>query len=69
MHAQEKSVVRWTDRPAVRWTDHPAITVAIDLGRKATKQTKFEKKLAIYKFKKHVKIASMQSVNKVSSGE
>ena len=29
--AQEKSVVRWTDRPAV--------TIAVDLGRKATKQT------------------------------
>ena len=30
--AQEKSVVRWTDRPAM--------TVAVDLGRKATQQTK-----------------------------
>ena len=30
--AQEKSVVRWTDRPAM--------TIAVDLGRKATKQTK-----------------------------
>ena len=29
--AQEKSVVRWTDRPAM--------TIAVDLGRKATKQT------------------------------
>ena len=29
--AQEKSVVRWTDRPAM--------TLAVDLGRKATKQT------------------------------
>ena len=29
--AQEKSVVRWTDRPTM--------TIAIDLGRKATKQT------------------------------
>ena len=29
--AQEKSVVRCTDRPAV--------TIAVDLGRKATKQT------------------------------
>ena len=28
--AQEKSVVRWTDRPAM--------TIAVDLGRKATKQ-------------------------------
>ena len=23
----------------VRWTDHPAMTIAVDLGRKATKQT------------------------------
>ena len=30
--AQEKSVVRSTDRPAM--------TIAVDLGRKATKQTK-----------------------------
>ena len=30
--AQEKSVVRWTDRPAM--------TIAVDLGRKARKQTK-----------------------------
>ena len=30
--AQEKSVFRWTDRPAM--------TIAVDLGRKATKQTK-----------------------------
>ena len=30
--AQEKSVVRWPDRPAM--------TIAVDLGRKATKQTK-----------------------------
>ena len=30
--AQEKSVVRWTDRPAM--------TIAVDLGRKATKQTR-----------------------------
>ena len=30
--AQEKSVVRWTDRPAM--------TIAVDLGCKATKQTK-----------------------------
>ena len=30
-HAQEKSVFRWTDRPAM--------TLAVDLGRKATKQT------------------------------
>ena len=30
--AQEKSVVRLTD--------HPAMTIAVDLGRKATKQTK-----------------------------
>ena len=30
-HAQEKSVVRWTDRPAM--------TLAVDLGRKAAKQT------------------------------
>ena len=30
--AQEKSVIRWTDRPAM--------TIAVDLGRKATKQTK-----------------------------
>ena len=30
--AQEKSVVRWTDRPAM--------TIAVDLGGKATKQTK-----------------------------
>ena len=29
--AQEKSVVRWTDRPAM--------TIAVDLGRKANKQT------------------------------
>ena len=29
--AHEKSVVRWTDRPAM--------TIAVDLGRKATKQT------------------------------
>ena len=29
--AQEKSVVRWTDRPAM--------TIAVDLGRKARKQT------------------------------
>ena len=29
--AQEKSVVRWTDRPAM--------TIAVDLGRKATKHT------------------------------
>ena len=29
--AQEKSVVRWTDRPAM--------TIAVDLGRKATKPT------------------------------
>ena len=29
--AQEKSVVRWTD--------HPAMTIAVDLGRKAIKQT------------------------------
>ena len=29
--AQEKSVVRWTDSPAM--------TIAVDLGRKATKQT------------------------------
>ena len=29
--AQEKNVVRWTDRPAM--------TIAVDLGRKATKQT------------------------------
>ena len=29
--AQEKSLVRWTDRPA--------ITIAVDLGRKTTKQT------------------------------
>ena len=30
--AQEKSVVRWTDRPAM--------TISVDLERKATKQTK-----------------------------
>ena len=30
--AQEKSVVRWTDRPAM--------TIAVDLGRKATKTNK-----------------------------
>ena len=30
--AQEKSVVRWTDRPAM--------TIAVDLGRKANKQTR-----------------------------
>ena len=24
----------------VRWTDRPAMTIAVDLGRKATKQTK-----------------------------
>ena len=36
--AQEKSVVRWTDRPAM--------TIAVDLGRKATKQT--NKDIAIY---------------------
>ena len=29
--AQEKSVIRWPDRPAM--------TIAVDLGRKATKQT------------------------------
>ena len=33
--AQEKSVVRSTDRPAM--------TIAVDLGRKATKQTKQNK--------------------------
>ena len=33
--AQEKSVVRWTDRPAM--------TIAVDLGRKATKQKKTKK--------------------------
>ena len=31
-HAQEKSVVRWTD--------HPAMTLAVDLGHKATKKKK-----------------------------
>ena len=30
-HAQEKNVVRWTDRPAM--------TLSVDLGRKATQQT------------------------------
>ena len=30
-HAQEKSVLMWTGRPAM--------TIAVDLGRKATKQT------------------------------
>ena len=27
-------------KSVVRWTDHPAMTIAVDLGRKATKQTK-----------------------------
>ena len=35
--AQEKSVVRWID--------HPAMTIAVDLGRKAIKQTKTNQKM------------------------
>ena len=27
-------------KSVVRWTDRPAMTLAVDLGRKATKQTK-----------------------------
>ena len=38
--AQEKSVVRLTDRPAM--------TIAVDLGRKATKQTKQTKTIKTY---------------------
>ena len=26
-------------KSVVRWTDHPTMTIAVDLGRKATKQT------------------------------
>ena len=29
----------WKSKSVVRWTDHPAMTIAVDLGRKATKQT------------------------------
>ena len=31
----------------VRWTDRPAMTIAVDLGRKATKQTKSTQLIAI----------------------
>ena len=36
---QEKSVVRCTD--------HPAMTIAVDLGRKATKQTKIKRTVSL----------------------
>ena len=38
--AQEKSVVSWTDRPAM--------TIAVDLGRKATKQKKKKKRRQVF---------------------
>ena len=33
------SLPRKTGKKVVRWTDRPAMTIAVDLGRKATKQT------------------------------
>ena len=35
-------------KSVVRWTDRPAMTIAVDLGRKATKQTKQIKRALLF---------------------